>query len=411
MRQAISAILLLFIASMGSAVWIPVDVGVTEHLLGMCILDPGNVYFCGNAGTIIHFDGSQATPMESNIETDIQDIAMLNTEEGWAVGDEGVILHYTGGVWTPIEGINKLSFQDLHIFDADNVVFIGYTVIDGSSVLQWDGTAITEIYHSGVNFLDMAATGPDDIWIVGGESYILHFDGTEWTEEVNTLPERTKMFAVAINEDGNPVVDGMRLPQWDKALIYTKENGSWITQYENYEPWIKDLDFYETIGFAVGKDGRMLAQSIFGWERTTTVTNSHINEINLLDFGTGYAVCDSGNVLKYQATAIDMRITPNEVYGSDLLDVSAMLINSTDQAASVDVFILLEAYGYFYFWPSWTEDVGFDTTEIPANSQQPIDIFTFEWPTGTGAGQATFWAALLEGADLIAYDTELLMWH
>jgi nitrous oxidase accessory protein NosD len=65
-------------------------------------------------------------------------------------------------------------------------------------------------------------------------------------------------------------------------------------------------------------------------------------------------------------------------------------------ATAVDVFLLLDIFGNFLFWPSWSESLDFETRYLPGNSFQIWHLLAFTWPDNVGAvSNLIFWAAFL----------------
>jgi len=409
MRKGLLLLVVILIACPMNAEWTSMTMSDTTHLTGLYAMDGESVWVVGNTGRILRFDGTDWNIVTSNTDKNLNDIAMISETEGWAVGEEGTILHCEAGVWSAMAGLDEqLNFESLYAFDIDDVYFIGYGFLPGGSVMHYDGVDMTEVFHTGKNLMAIAADSPDNIWIVGDDNFRLYFDGTDWTEDASTLPESTKLFSVAIDEDGEPIISGMRLPGWDLAKIYKKVGTQWKTEFSDYAPWLLDIDLHETVGFCMGKQGRTIERSIFGWQRLAIPTSNQINELDLLDMSRGWAVCDGGIVLKYENPAIDMQLENAEVSGGDQFSCAFELLNPGPEI-DLSVFVLLEAYGSFFYWPSWGADVDFQMMTLDADSYETTVLFEFAWPSA-GSGMATFWGALVDGADLIAYDTELFTW-
>ena len=64
---------------------------------------------------------------------------------------------------------------------------------------------------------------------------------------------------------------------------------------------------------------------------------------------------------------------------------------------TVDCYILLDVYGEYWFYPSWSQNMDYDTMTLSANYFRTFSIFDFQWPEVDGhASQLKFWAALLK---------------
>ncbi len=69
----------------------------------------------------------------------------------------------------------------------------------------------------------------------------------------------------------------------------------------------------------------------------------------------------------------------------------------------VDVFIVLEVDGNYWFWPTWEEEVDFEGWTLPLNSVTNESILNFVWPGVPQGSEGTgvFWAAVLESGSAV----------
>jgi len=65
-------------------------------------------------------------------------------------------------------------------------------------------------------------------------------------------------------------------------------------------------------------------------------------------------------------------------------------------AIELEQYILLDVWGSYYFWPTWTEDLDFVFRSFPRGFDETETILEFSWPEGAGSAQdIRFWAAYL----------------
>jgi hypothetical protein len=98
----------------------------------------------------------------------------------FTVGDSGVTLHYDGGGWNVITA----GHQDLNgIWGANDDV---YVVGDQGTLLHSTGNGSswssvdTNVDISSSNLLAIWGSGSDDIFVIGTNDLVLHFDGGSW---------------------------------------------------------------------------------------------------------------------------------------------------------------------------------------------------------------------------------------
>jgi hypothetical protein len=156
----------------------------------------------------------------------------------------------------------------------------------------------------------------------------------------------------------------------------------------------------------------MIEKSIFGWSRLPSVTSRQINDLSLLDMSRGWAVCDSGVMLKYMNPAIDIQLSGKTFRAGDTFLGIDRLLNP-GPAVEVQIFIFIEIYYYYYFYPSFSSSVEFETAMLPENSfEDHIFLPEFVWPSGVGTGSgATVWGALVADGKVLNYDTESFGWE
>jgi len=56
------------------------------------------------------------------------------------------------------------------------------------------------------------------------------------------------------------------------------------------------------------------------------------------------------------------------------------------QMVTVNQYVILDVYGAYYFWPSWTPSLDNLMRDLPADYMGEVDILLdFIWPEGAGA--------------------------
>lgn len=82
----------------------------------------------------------------------------------------------------------------------------------------------------------------------------------------------------------------------------------------------------------------------------------------------------------------------------DEVTISLLVTNHTGAGFTADVYVLLDIFGYYYFWPSWREaGSGIDHHRWyfePGVNE--LVLLQFTWPQGAGSGEALLYAALME---------------
>jgi hypothetical protein len=158
------------------------------------------------------------SPNASGVDNTLSDVTVLSSTNAWAVGEytldgygavRTLIQHYDGTAWTIVPSPNRLLGTDRNQINtllgvtaitSSDVWAVGYTVsLDNpyqTLTMHWNGAAWSIVGSPNYTFpgayntlLDVSATGPDDVWAVGGSSLgsgssrglLLHFNGTAWS--------------------------------------------------------------------------------------------------------------------------------------------------------------------------------------------------------------------------------------
>ncbi len=113
----------------GESGWIPMNSGTENDLLGVWGHESGNVeqgviraFAVGHNGTVLHYDGTAWTPMDSGISLWIYDVWGNSGTDVFAAVEQ-ITLHYDGIKWTVI---NKFPFfRSIHGNSGGDVFFAG----------------------------------------------------------------------------------------------------------------------------------------------------------------------------------------------------------------------------------------------------------------------------------------------
>ncbi|MDH5491402.1 MAG: hypothetical protein OEY14_05560, partial [Myxococcales bacterium] len=165
--------------------------GIDVPLLNWCHgFGPSDVTVVGNAGTVLHFDGSAWSQQPTPTDQDLWGVWGSAPDDLWAVGGKGLlegqatILHFDGSSWQA-ETLPVLARPRVYAFfkvwgsSASDVWVVGQR----GAVLHYDGSAWTEVpIGSSDDLVSVWGTGPDRVAITGGRGngMIATFDGTSW---------------------------------------------------------------------------------------------------------------------------------------------------------------------------------------------------------------------------------------
>jgi hypothetical protein len=210
-------------ASCGADHWCVVT-GIPKHVTFSAVWGASatDVWVAGEAGTLLHWNGSTWTQVATGTENGLRAITGTSKTDIWAAGLDGTLIHFdgsswsatqkNGSPWTPLVGPNQRPIYALYA-PRPNRVWAG-----GSGMRYFDGSKWSEPHHGshlpimaiwgsdaangwavglqgmvnrlegdewvragsdeGPNLLGVWGSAPNDVWIVGSSGAILHWNGT-----------------------------------------------------------------------------------------------------------------------------------------------------------------------------------------------------------------------------------------
>jgi hypothetical protein len=148
---------------------------------------------------IFHFDGTawRRVQVTGQLKPSLVDVWGSSATDVYAVGQEdedppsrGVILHFDGTTWTPV--LQRPSFAPTSVWgsSATDVFVAGFQVEETDedflvfgTIFHFDGTGWSRVtLPPGVGVLhEIWGSSASDVFAVGDDGVIVHFDGSQWT--------------------------------------------------------------------------------------------------------------------------------------------------------------------------------------------------------------------------------------
>jgi hypothetical protein len=153
-----------------------------------------NIYFVGDKGTIVHYDGSKFTKMNSGTDIDLRDIAGIG-ENVFVVGNgdgpESILLELKNGKWnTLLESdsyLGNIEHGDYGFISAVDVLGNTAYIVTEQGLLKYNyryGILDIDTYLNYQMILDtyrsIIVQVSNDIMLFGGLGNMLHFNGLTW---------------------------------------------------------------------------------------------------------------------------------------------------------------------------------------------------------------------------------------
>lgn len=300
----------------------------TVNLKSVAMISASDGWAIGETGQhhpiILHYDGKQWTATSDFVldqPTSLLSISMVSAKEGWIVGETslpvsnggsqstsvGIIFHYLNGTWTIANGtLVPPVLRSLFILSADDI----WTVGDEGTILHYDGVQWNEVTDSVIantfSLTDVAATSNHDVWVTGTAGVILHYDGTTWkriTGKISQGEADTANFSsISMVSPDEGWIVGNRT-NGSKGLVLHYQNRIW---QETQTPPTKNLQslfmITPTDGWAVGGRGEILHYSDHLWAQANApaLPGILLSDISFTSPHDGWATGTNGTILHYQ---------------------------------------------------------------------------------------------------------------
>jgi hypothetical protein len=160
--------------------WQNVPTGVNETLHDVVAFPTGEVLAAGVGGRFVHRtpDGAQDTGLAAGART-VFALDGTSRTDIWGVGLGGIIIHWDGSVWSQYPTLIEDAITDVYAAAPDEV----WAVAEGGTMLRWDGRKWAVVRSTTAATLrGVWAAGPSRAVAVGGTATILHFDGVNWLQ-------------------------------------------------------------------------------------------------------------------------------------------------------------------------------------------------------------------------------------
>ncbi|RMG23857.1 MAG: hypothetical protein D6732_24355 [Methanobacteriota archaeon] len=215
--------------------WVPEMNGVINAIWGTSSSD---VYFVGGNGSIVHYDGSSFTIMDSPTSQDLNGIVgVVNPEANavrlWAYGwtdypHRGLLLEFDENTWNIVWNETQPFYDDHNyleptVWATNDYVFIYTGGRDDGMIARHkihDFNDYEILYHTINGFIrDIHGNNKNDIFFVGDFNNVMHYNGSTF----HTYPElagNSRFLAVQqigdyvfiIHSSSAVVIRGIRVP-------------------------------------------------------------------------------------------------------------------------------------------------------------------------------------------------------
>lgn len=286
--------------------WNEISGATDSELFDGAILSDTAVWFVGESGTILFWNGIEFAEQESNTSDDLFAIEVVNDTMVVAAGEDGTMLIWNGSEWAELESPTGEDVNDILFTDEMN----GWVAANGGEIYYYNGTEWTEMSTPTTkDIFALSLVDMSNAWAAGETGTILFYDGTEWTEqETGTTRD---MYSIAMFEGNMGWAAG-------KAGTILKFDGMEWTEYDHN---LTSRDVYSmtfldpSTGWAVGRSGTMLYYDVTEWIKPSSGTDLDLQTVFFMN-DMGFVAGEEGFQLAYSDEAFNSPLaTPKEVAG------------------------------------------------------------------------------------------------
>ncbi|HMD89019.1 MAG TPA: hypothetical protein VKF38_07640 [Anaerolineaceae bacterium] len=165
-------------------------------------------YQSGQTGQIggaltLHWDGTSWTVVPNPGTTTLYAIKAVSSNDVWAFGVQ-VILHWNGSNWSNVSfpllpgSGNTYYFRGASGTSANDIWAVGFRqwpynegYLNAPITYHWDGTSWSLVYNAGTPYQYLwavSALAPNDVWAVGDNGQMQHWNGAAWSSVASTYP-------------------------------------------------------------------------------------------------------------------------------------------------------------------------------------------------------------------------------
>lgn len=182
------------------------------------VFDDGSVWAAARGGEILRRSSGEWVSHSTPTEQNLWGVWGANTDDVWAVGGDAretgshVILRWNDEEWREIDA-PELSASGVGAFfkvwgtGPDNVFIVG----QNGTVLHWDGETLEEEpVETELDLISLWGSGPDSVTAVGGRAnaVLAHWDGSSWT--THSLAPLAGMNGIWVRDETTAWIAGAR---------------------------------------------------------------------------------------------------------------------------------------------------------------------------------------------------------
>jgi len=282
----------------------------------------------GDGGTIIRWNGSRWSTVDSVTTMNLYSVVMADTYDGWAVGGSGstgVILRWNGtwSIWDKISFGNNNDATDpinetLYSVTVDSSGDSGWAVGANGISLYWNGSVWNGQASMTSNTLRGIAMihGSNLAWAVGDGGVIFQWNGNAWssmtsptTTNLNSIVMVTDSSGWAVGGNGNSGIilnlDGSIWNTWNRINFGGDVNPTYGYVTDTINNTLNSISMdTASSAWTVGGNGMTLRWNGTEWKDQASMVTNNLRGVSMLhgtseDSNQAWAVGDGGKILAW----------------------------------------------------------------------------------------------------------------
>ncbi|MFT5435223.1 MAG: hypothetical protein ACI9OJ_005940, partial [Myxococcota bacterium] len=216
--------------------WETPNTGLVESFLGAHLVSPGLVMAVGTGGSTFKYQNGQHSSLPSPTNRTLRAVHGVSADAVFAVGDDGIVIEHDGQIWTKLVSPTAFDLRAVRAEADGSLRVAGVTglweriavesewskPVNGGSWNTIGGTSSADLWLGGTfgnlqrrtgtgwstvstpgvaSLRGIAARATDDVWFVGDEGTILHFDGATIQAVASSTTEHLYSLAVRPGSD------------------------------------------------------------------------------------------------------------------------------------------------------------------------------------------------------------------
>lgn len=205
------------------------------------------------------------------------------------------------------------DLRSLEIIDENNIWAVG----GNGKIIHYDGSSWSESADMGTDEIrGISVLSSDNIWACGLAGKIYHYNGTSWSEHTDTGDHGWNDIKMRSSNDGWVV--------GTEGRIYRYNGTSWSQVFVGWHELFSVFFIDDNNAWASGRNGMMYYYNGTSWSHHSKIDWRHIYGLYFIDANNGWAVGQDGVIYKFNGTSwnLEIKTGSQDWYSVYLLDNS-----------------------------------------------------------------------------------------